>query len=175
MQESESSPDPGPVPPREVRKGLDPDRVGGAVWLLFGGAVAWGSWTMDRLETMGIHPLTAPGLLPGLAGAALMAFGTVLLLRRAPAAEAGPAEDWRRLTASFALCLVFAGVLLGRGPPFWLLAAAFLLVHVLWLEDEDRRAARPLRRRVIAALSIAVGVSAAVTLAFQNLFLIRLP
>jgi hypothetical protein len=46
---------------------------------------------------------------------------------------------------------------------------------VLWLEDEDRRAARPLRRRVIAALSIAVGVSAAVTLAFQNLFLIRLP
>jgi putative tricarboxylic transport membrane protein len=135
---------------------------------------------MDRLETMGIHPLTAPGLLPGLAGAALMAFGIVLLLRRRPAGEeepteAGPGEDWRRLLASFALCLVFAGVLLGRGPPFWLLAAAFLLVHVLWLEDEDRRAARSFPRRLLGALAVAVGVSAAVTLAFQNLFLIRLP
>jgi putative tricarboxylic transport membrane protein len=135
---------------------------------------------MDRLETMGIHPLTAPGLLPGLTGLALMAFGTVLLLRRRPAGgeeatEAAPGEDWRRLLASFALCLVFAAVLLGRGPPFWLLAAAFLLVHVLWLEDEDRRAARSVPRRLLGALAVAVGVSAAVTLAFQNLFLIRLP
>ena len=176
------------------------DRIGGLIWLVFGAAVVYGSWTMDRLESLGINPVTAPGLLPGLLGLGFIGFGLVLLLRRgeprlvgeAPAetgaietdavetgtpqlgvAEGG--EDWRRLALSWALCVVFAGGLLGRGLPFWLLAAVFVFLHILLLDDADRIAATPLPRRIATAVVVAVATAAAVTFVFQNLFLIRLP
>ncbi len=176
------------------------DRIGGLIWLVFGAAVVYGSWTMDRLESLGINPVTAPGLLPGLLGLGFIGFGLVLLLRRgeprlvgeAPAetgaietdavetgtpqhvaAEGG--EDWRRLALSWALCVVFAGGLLGRGLPFWLLAAVFVFLHILLLDDADRIAAAPLSRRMVLAGVVAVTAAAAVTFVFQNLFLIRLP
>ena len=179
---------------------LNADRIGGLVWLVFGAAVVYGSWTMDRLESLGINPVTAPGLLPGLLGLGFIVLGLVLLLRRgeprlmgeAPA-EAGAVatgtvetgapghgaaeggEDWRRLSLSWVLCVVFAGGLLGRGLPFWLLAAVFVFLHILLLEDADRAAAAPLSRRMALAGIVAVATAAAVTLIFQSLFLIRLP
>jgi len=169
------------------------DRIGGLVWVLFGGLVFYASWTMDRLESQGVAPITAPGLLPGLLGLGMIGFGLVLLLRRgaAPQGDAhgvghlgipvetetasDPRIDWRRLGPSWLLSVAFAGVLLGRGLPFWLLAAAFMFLHLVLLEDEDRRAARPLARRIAVAALIAGGTAAAVTLVFQELFLIRLP
>ena len=179
---------------------LNADRIGGAIWLVFGAAVVYGSWTMDRLESLGINPVTAPGLLPGLLGLGFIGFGLVLLLRRgeprlvgeapagtgaietdavepaAPGHAAGEGgEDWRRLAISWALCMAFAGGLLGRGLPFWLLAAVFVFLHILLLDNADRIAARPLPRRAATAAVIAVATAAAVTFVFQNLFLIRLP
>jgi hypothetical protein len=154
------------------------DRVGGVIWVLFGLLVFYASWTMDRLEEQGINPVTAPGLLPGLIGLALIAFGFVLIARRSREAEALAIEhgdDTRRLVLSWFLCVMFAGVLLGRGLPFWLLAAVFVFVHILLLEDSDRIASIPLSRRIATAAIIAIGVAAALTMVFQELFLIRLP
>jgi hypothetical protein len=149
---------------------------------------------MDRLESQGVEPITAPGLLPGLLGLGMIGFGLVLVLRRgtrlqsnfqpaghlgiAAESDPGAAEtriDWRRLGLSWLLSIAFAGVLLGRGLHFWLLAAAFIFLHLMFLEDDDRIAARPLGRRLILAAVIAGGVATAVTLVFQDLFLIRLP
>jgi hypothetical protein len=164
-----------------MRQRLSADRIGGIVWLLFGAAVVYGSWTMDRLETQGVNPLTAPGVLPGLVGVGIMAFALVLLLRRGEAAVDEPAEgtaaedDWRRLALSWLLCMLFAGVFLGRGLPFWLLAAVFMFLHIALLETPERKVERTLARRAIVALIIAAGVSAAVTFLFQNVFLVRLP
>ncbi len=175
-------------------RALSADRLGGLVWILFGAVVFYGSWTMDRLESQGVTPITAPGLLPGMLGLGMIGFGLVLISRRNPALQSGlqtaghlgipvdgeasaaaPGIDWRRLGLSWLLSIAFAGVLLGRGLPFWLLAAAFMFVHLLLLEDDDRIAARSLGRRAIVAALIAAGVAAAVTLVFQDLFLIRLP
>jgi Tripartite tricarboxylate transporter TctB family len=180
--------------PGPTGRKISADRVGGFVWILFGAIVFYGSWTMDRLESQGVEPITAPGLLPGLLGLGMIGFGLVLVLRRGAALHSGfePAGhlgiaaesnagapdtliDWRRLGLSWLLSIAFAGVLLGRGLPFWLLAAAFMFLHLVLLEDDDRIAARPLGRRLIVAALIAGGVAAAVTLIFQDLFLIRLP
>ncbi len=149
------------------------DRIEGLLWLLLGLAVAHGAWTMDRLERLGIHPLAAPGLLPGIAGLALAALGIAMLLRRAGDAPPPEPADWGRLGASLALCVGFAGVLLGRGLPFWLLAAAFLLAHILLVHDETGRDG--LARRLAIAAALAAAVPALLTWAFQALFYIRLP
>jgi hypothetical protein len=163
---------------------MNGDRIAGVIWFVFGTAVFYGSWTMDRLASQNINPLTAPGLLPGLLGLGMMVMALVLISRReigraasaigvAPTEEAG--TNWKRLLASWALCIAFAGILLGRGLPFWLLAAAFVFVHVLVLEDRHRIEGRSFLRRSIEAALIATATSAAVTYLFQNLFLIRLP
>jgi hypothetical protein len=163
---------------------MNGDRIAGVIWFVFGAAVFYGSWTMDRLASQNINPLTVPGLLPGLLGMGIMVMALVLISRRgigwaasamgvAPAEETG--TDWKRLLASWALCVAFAGILLGRGLPFWLLAAGFVFVHVLVLEDRHRIEGRSFLRRSIEAALIATATSAAVTYLFQNLFLIRLP
>ena len=61
---------------------LTADRIGGLIWFVFGAAVIYGSWTMDRLESLSIPPSTAPGLVPGLLGACIIVFGLVLVLRQ---------------------------------------------------------------------------------------------
>src|SRR5688572_16699088 len=111
------------------------DRIGGAIWILFGAAIAYGSWTMDRLASLQAPPLIAPGLVPGLLGLGLIAFGLILVLRSGPAELsavipveaktelASDADDfeWRRIAVSWVLCIAYAGVLLGRGAPYWLI------------------------------------------------------
>jgi hypothetical protein len=156
---------------------LGADRIGGLVWFVAGAAILAGSWTMDRLEAQAIHPLTAPGLLPGLLGLGMMALALVLLLRRRAARADGAEEDGiegRKLATSFLLCVAYAGLLLGRGIPFPILTAAFVFAHLLLVEDPERRA-RPLPQRAVEAGLIAAATSAVVTLVFQHLFLVRLP
>lgn len=164
---------------------MNGDRIGGAIWFVFGSAVLYGSWTMDRLASQSIQPLTAPGLLPGLLGLGMMAMAVVLLSRRrvyeGAASLEGAAQSgeggtgWGRLLLSWGLCVLFAGVLLGRGLPFWILAAGFVFIHVLALEDRHRIEGRPHFRRIVEAALIAAATSGIVTFVFQNLFLIRLP
>jgi hypothetical protein len=164
---------------------MNQDRIGGAIWFVFGAAVLYGSWTMDRLGSQGIQPLTAPGLLPGLLGLGMVAMSLVLLFRRrvhegaasleGAASDEQAGTDWKRLLLSWGLCVAFAGVLLGRGLPFWLLAAGFVFIHLLALEDRHRIEGRPLLRRVGEAALVAAATSGIVTFVFQNVFLIRLP
>ncbi len=66
-------------------KAISADRIGGLIWVAFGGAVVYGSWAMDRLQSLGIPPATAPGVVPGLLGIAFIIFGVILLVRREPA------------------------------------------------------------------------------------------
>jgi hypothetical protein len=156
---------------------LGADRIGGLVWFVGGAAILAASWTMDRLGERGVHPLTAPGLLPGLLGIGMMALALLLLFRR-PAVVANIGEedgaDRRKLATSFLLCVAYAGLLLGRGLSFPLLTTAFVFAHLLLVEEPERRA-RPLLRRIVEAGAIAAATAALVTLVFQHLFLIRLP
>ena len=62
---------------------LTADRTGGLIWIVFGAAVIYGSWVMDRLESLGIPPSTAPGVVPGMLGAFIIVFGLCSAAARA--------------------------------------------------------------------------------------------
>ena len=171
---------------------LSADRIGGLIWIVFGGAVIYGSWTMDRLQSLGIPPSTAPGVVPGLLGFGIVIFGLILILRReianAPAlseipetavpAEAAPSAGefhWKRAALSGFLCLTYGGALLGSGIPYWLLTMAFLFLHIVLLDETADVPARLSARRLITAAIIAPAFAITVALVFQYIFLVRLP
>ncbi len=165
----------------------------GLFWIALGLGILAESWRMDRLEAQGINPYTAPGLVPGLLGAVLAAFGLVLARRgwrgrplggdAAPApAKDGPAEEapaqraepWR-VALALALCLGFGFGLLGSGVPFPLAAGLFLFLSVFLFELPERRREGTVARGALVALAVAAGAAAAATFVFQELFLVRLP
>lgn len=141
------------------------------------------SWRMPRLENLGVHPMSAPGLTPGLIGLVLLLLGGLLLLRslrdrRAAAAMIAttadtvpaPAGDGARALLAVALCLVYALGLLGRLPFPWA-TGLFVFAFVAAFGFERARPWRTLG----GAIAMAVATAVAVTLLFEQLFLVRLP
>ena len=172
-----------------MNKLLTADRIGGLIWFVFGVAVVYGSWQMDRLESMNIPPSTAPGVVPALQGHGFIAFALILMFRAQKraivntyaaddtAAEAPSEQDfyWKRILLSWALCVGYGAVLLGSGVNYWALTAAFLFLHAVLLDDTEHVPARPTLRRVIVAAIVALSISTVVTLVFRYIFLVRLP
>ena len=160
------------------------DFVAALVWIAFGVAVAIGSWRMDRLENQDVNPYTVPGLLPGLLGVALVFFGVLLLLRAwrqgaldpsVPRAVPMSGAERKRLLIVLGLCLTFGVGLVGRGLPFWLAAAIFVSATISILQYPQRRAANQVARGIVMAIAIGLGAGLAITLVFQEFFLVRLP
>jgi putative tricarboxylic transport membrane protein len=73
-----------------------------------------------------------------------------------------------------ALCLGYAGLLVGR-VPFWLATFGFVLAFVILFEWPLATAPGARVRRLLIALVYALAVAVAVTLVFQEVFLVRLP
>jgi putative tricarboxylic transport membrane protein len=168
------TPPEGEVPPRA-------DLVSAVLWMAFGGAVTVGSWRMDRLEHLHINRYEAPGLVPGILGAAVLLLGLMLALRAIrrgalrPAAAANR-QDWGRMALVFAAMLLYSVVLVGHGLPFWFATGAFVAVFIFFF-DRDRQTAlgRSSARQALLALVCGCVTSAVVTLAFQEIFYVRLP
>jgi Tripartite tricarboxylate transporter TctB family len=140
-----------------------------------------GALRMDRLERLQATIYTAPGLVPGILGAALGLMSVLLIVRsvRAGAAvgvlpSARIGQHWR-LAAALVLCLGFALGLVGRGPPFWLGAAIFVSAFVFVFQFDDRRQAGTLGRGVVFAAGYGLVVGLAIHHLFQDVFLVRLP
>ena len=172
------------------------DRVGGLIWVVFGAAIIYGSWMMDRLTQLQIHPATAPGLVPGLLGIGIVILGLILLFRAearttadfsgsagqggATASETAedPAEDGlalKRVLLSWVLCITYGGLLLGHGAPYWVLTAAFLFLHINLIDETNAVPAKLDKHRALIAAIIAVAFATAVALIFEKVFLVRLP
>ena len=154
-------------------------------WIALGIATTIGSLRMDRLEKQDINPYTVPGLLPGLLGVAIVFFGLLMLYRswrrlaRTPhvphvRTEADHAEA-RRMWTVLALCIGFAGGLVGRGLPFWAAAAVFVTVTIGLLQFAERSAKNQRLRGLAFALAVGLGAGIVITLVFQEFFLVRLP
>ena len=155
-------------------------------WVVLGIAVLVGSLSMDRLERQNINPYTVPGLLPGLLGVAMIALGSVLLLRslRRGALDARDArvdhwqrEERRRIWVTTALCLGYGVVLIGHGLPFWAASSIYVTGSILVLQrmSQDGSERRITLRSAGKALLIGVVSSVATHLLFQELFLVRMP
>jgi Tripartite tricarboxylate transporter TctB family len=160
------------------------DFVTGLVLIALGVATVVESLRMPRFEHLNIEPYTVPGLVPGALGAVILLLGTALFLRAARAGGwrltgAGATRTWadagsRRLALSTALCLGYAGLLVGR-LPFWLATFTFVFAFVALFEWPLATAPGERVRRLLIALVYALAVAAAVTLVFQHVFLVRLP
>jgi putative tricarboxylic transport membrane protein len=143
-------------------------------------AVVVESWRMPRLGELGVHPMSAPGLTPGLIGLVLALLGLALLWRSlrargAPAADAGQSAAgagvaWSRASLALLLCLLYALGLLGRLPFQWA-TALFVFAFIAAFSFEPARPVRTLGGALLMAVAVAVSVS----LLFEKLFLVRLP
>lgn len=157
-------------------------------WVAVGAALVVASWRMDRMTSQGADLYTAPGLWPGVVGLVLALLGGALAwrsLRRARAAgwhAAAPRTEELVPAPRFALAaglfLVYALLGVGRGLPYWLSTALFVTVFVFLFRRANRRDGAALgtdRRDALLALACGVATAAVVTLAFERLFLVRLP
>ena len=157
------------------------DLVSAVLWMLFGGAIAVGAWRMDRLENLNINKYEAPGLVPGLLGAAVFVLGVMLAVRAVRRGALGPAgrhdtSDWGRMALVIAAMLAYSLVLVGHGLPFWLVTGAFVTAFIFFFDRERQTAlGRPAPRQFMLALIAGVATSAVVSFAFQEIFYVRLP
>ena len=166
------------------------DLVTGALLFVLSVAVIYGAWTMDRLEIRQIHPSSAPGLTPGLLGIALAFTSVLLILKAVRASGRSPTETAdlaglggaeasnpgavARLAGAGCLCLIYSLGLVGR-MPFWL--ATFLFVTTFIAVFEWERGGGTRRRLVRLGWAVFLGLATglAVSYAFRDLFLVRLP
>ena len=86
-------------------------------------------------------------------------------------------RDVGRILLVIGLCLAFGVVLVGHGLPFWLAAAIFVTTAILALQYQARRSTgEPLTvRQVASTAAIGLGAGIAITIVFQEIFLVRLP
>jgi Tripartite tricarboxylate transporter TctB family len=174
------------IHPPSARTMVKADFVTGLIFMALGLAVVIECLRMPRFEELQVNPYTVPGLVPGILGAIILILGAVLFLRAARAggwrlAERAPdAKPFlanpgtRRLLLSVALCLLYAGGLIGR-LPFWPATFLFVAAFVILFEwplaaDRSDRA-----RRVLWAVLLGAAISAATSFVFQEIFLVRLP
>ena len=153
-------------------------------WMALGIAILIGSVMMDRLEKQSINPYTIPGLLPGLLGIAMAILGALLAARswrRHLLASAGKAPvnraEQMRILLVLGLCLTFGVVLVGHGLPFWFAAAIFVTTAILSLQYQQRKSTGQelTVRRFFTTAAIGLGAGIAITIVFQEIFLVRLP
>lgn len=151
------------------------DRLGGALWMAFGLAIAVGAWRMDRFEAMQAPIYTAPGLVPGLYGLLMVALGAALALRRTrPAGAEADADSGeplvnRRLAIMLVLALGYAAVAVGRAP-FGVATAVFVALFCGVYSDQPS-----MPRRVATSLAAGVLTAVTVVVVFERIFLVRLP
>ena len=155
------------------------DLITGVVLLVLAAAVIYGGWTMDRLEIRRIHPASIPGLVPIGLGIALAIAAAALVLRAwrtlpASGEESVQSDRGVRLAATLALCLLYAIGLVGH-VPYAFATGLFVFAFIAVFEWQEAGRAGRRVRSLATALVQAVLVAGVVSVAFEKLFLVRLP
>ncbi|VAW11942.1 hypothetical protein MNBD_ALPHA09-2373 [hydrothermal vent metagenome] len=160
------------------------DFITAVVLILLGLGALVESAGMPRFETLNIEPYTVPGIVPGVLSFILILLGMLLLVRacakggwrldprRAVALFLSP--DNKRLTIALVLTLGYAAGLVGR-VPYWLATVIFVFFFTATYEWSGDDGAGPRARKLATAGVQAVLVAIAVTVVFQEIFLVRLP
>ena len=160
------------------------DLLSALAWIAFGALVAVLSWRMDRLENLNINRYEVPGLVPGMLGTAILLLGIVLAVRSVRrgalqpvgAPQPAPPGNRRYMAAVIGSMLAYSVVLVGHGIPFWLATLLFVSAFIFFFDRERQQAlGRGTGRQALLALAYGAATSAIVSLAFQEVFYVRLP
>ena len=83
----------------------------------------------------------------------------------------------KRLALVLGLCLAFGVGLVGHRLPFWLAVVIFVTASILSLQYQQRTPTEsPIKlRQFAAATAIGLGAGIAITIIFQDFFLVHLP
>ncbi|MEE4117582.1 MAG: tripartite tricarboxylate transporter TctB family protein [Paracoccaceae bacterium] len=148
------------------------DRITAAVFFALGAAMAWGGYTMDRLEIRQIHPASIPGLVPMILGAALMLCAALLFVGAREDEPEGEGS-WEHFLVAAGWSIAYALGMVGQ-MPFTVATAIYLAGFVGWFLWRDVRPERPV---VTAAGVVVFSVVTAIAIAalFRYGFLVRLP
>jgi putative tricarboxylic transport membrane protein len=157
------------------------------LFLIVGNAyVILESWRMPRFQDLGAHPLSAPGIVPAFLAAILIIFGAILVgravragghrldLSREKAGVILGRPGNRRLLLTAALCVGYAGVLIGR-VPYALATGLFIFLFVVLFEWEPGLPPARSVRIFGGAAVLAVAIAWVVSWVFERLFLVTLP
>jgi len=162
------------------------DFITGIVLIVFSLTVLEESWRMPRLEQLGAHPMSAPGLVPGVLAAVLLILGSVLTLRSVKRGghhlglngesigRAFREPGNLRCLITLVMCIVYAGFLIGS-IPYWLGTGIFVFLFVTIFEWRPGLETSARIKALAIAVIMGVVVSAAVTWIFQEVFLVTLP
>ena len=153
--------------------------------IIFGSAVSFESWRMPRLTELNVHPMTAPGLVPGLIGIILAGLGIVLFIRasrqrgwrispKIPDRGSEILDQTRRFLMALVLCIGYAAGLVGW-IPFSVATGLFVFVFIVSFRWQRNLTIPNLSKIAAFALVQAVCIALAVTYVFETLFLVRLP
>jgi putative tricarboxylic transport membrane protein len=162
------------------------DFLTGVVLIIGSLYVIFESWRMPRMEHLGAHPLSVPGVVPAFLGVVLIIFGVVLVVRsvragghrlglstgKVRAVLARPGNQ--RLLITVALTIGYAGFLVGR-IPYELATGLFIFAFVVTFEWEPGRAAAKYVRLIAAVVVLAAVTTGLVSWVFERLFLVTLP
>lgn len=160
---------------------LRKDLITSVFLMILGLVIVEESWRMPRFTEVGSSIWAAPGMVPGMLGAALVVLAVILFARTVAARRAGAVDDapaepgaWRRMMTAVVFCIVYAGVLVGR-MPFWLATFLFAFVFIAAFELSDPQKRVSWARHVVFALVIAALASGIISYIFENIFFVRLP
>jgi putative tricarboxylic transport membrane protein len=162
------------------------DFLTGVVLILSSLYVIFESWRMPRMEHLGAHPLSVPGVVPAFLAAVLIIFGVVLVIRSvraggyrlglsvAKATEVLAKPGNQRLLITLVLTIGYAGFLIGR-IPYELATGLFVFAFIVLFEWEwGLTPARYTRLFGVAAI-LAVMFTGLVSWVFERIFLVTLP
>lgn len=162
------------------------DLITGLVLIIFSLTIIEESWRMPRLEQLGVHPASVPGVVPGMLGVILLTLGAVLTVRsfkrgghhlgidRESVVRTLLLPGNLHLLITLVLSVGYSLFMIGN-MPYWLATGIFVFLFIAifeWRPDADRRAR--MRGLAVAAV-IAFPVGWGVAWVFTNLFLVTLP
>lgn len=159
------------------------DLITALVFVGLGIAIAYMSWTMDRLEVRRIQPATIPGLVPFFLGVFLTLCGGLLAWRSYRLSRPGSGASLLGLLVSWAavrvyivavLAFVYTLGLVGR-MPFWLASCLFIFSFIMLFETVFADEKQPLLRSLFWAVVVALVGGLGIFFVFERIFLVRLP
>jgi putative tricarboxylic transport membrane protein len=162
------------------------DFLTGVVLILGSLYVIFESWRMPRMEHLGAHPLSTPGVVPAFLAVILIISGGVLVIRsvRAGGHRLGLSADKvrevlskpgnQRLLLTAILTIGYAGFLIGR-VPYEVATGLFIFAFIFIFEWERGIAAARCAKLFVVAAVLAAATSGLVSWSFERLFLVTLP